>query len=275
MATYVIGDVQGCYDELQLLLQDIKFNKHKDKLIFAGDILNKGPKSLETVNFIMSLGESAQVVLGNHEILFLAVSYNYLPSSSKNTFDNIVKAKNLKEIQEWLCNQSLLVKVNNTFVVHAGIPHIWSPKKALKRANKVEFVLKNPTTRRLLLANLFNNEIEKWNKELEGIDRWLCILNYFTRMRTIDKNGGLNLKFSSTIDQVPENFKPWFKLKHKKFENKYKIVFGHWAAIKGETKDSDTIALDTGCVFGGRLSCYCVETNKRYSVKALKSYKDI
>lgn len=172
-----------------------------------------------------------------------------------------------------MCNQSLLVKVNNTFVVHAGIPHIWSPKKALKRANEVEFVLKNPTTRRLLLANLFNNEIEKWNKELEGIDRWLCILNYFTRMRTIDKNGGLNLKFSSTIDQVPENFKPWFKLKHKKFENKYKIVFGHWAAIKGETKDSDTIALDTGCVFGGRLSCYCVETNKRYSVKALKAIR--
>ncbi|MBK2267918.1 symmetrical bis(5'-nucleosyl)-tetraphosphatase [Francisella philomiragia] len=275
MATYVIGDVQGCYDELQLLLQDVKFDKHKDKLIFAGDILNKGPKSLEIVNFIMSLGESAQVVLGNHEILFLAVSYNYLPSSSKNTFDDILKAKNLKEVQEWLCNQSLLIKVNNTFIVHAGIPHIWSPKKALKRANEVEFVLKNSTTRRLLLANLFNNEMEKWNKELEGIDRWLCILNYFTRMRTIDKNGRLNLKFSSTIDQVPENFKPWFKLKHKKFENKYKIVFGHWAAIKGETKDSDAIALDTGCVFGGRLSCYCVETHKRYSIKALKSYKDI
>lgn len=93
MATYVIGDVQGCYDELQLLLQKINFDIQKDKLIFAGDIINKGPKSLETVNFIMSLGDSAQVILGNHEILFLAVSYNYLPSNNKNTFNDVIKAE--------------------------------------------------------------------------------------------------------------------------------------------------------------------------------------
>ncbi|ORU24623.1 diadenosine tetraphosphatase, partial [Francisella tularensis subsp. holarctica] len=124
-------------------------------------------------------------------------------------------------------------------------------------------------------ANLFSNEGDKWDKELEGIERWLCILNYFTRMRSIEKNGRLNLKFSSTIDQIPENFKPWFKLKHKKFTDKYKIIFGHWAAIKGETKDNNVIALDTGCVFGGKLTCYCIETEKKYAVKALKSYKDI
>ncbi|APC91967.1 MULTISPECIES: symmetrical bis(5'-nucleosyl)-tetraphosphatase [Francisella] len=275
MATYVIGDVQGCYDELQLLLHKIKFDIRKDKLIFAGDIINKGPKSLETINFIMSLGDSAQVTLGNHEILFLAVSYNYLPSNNKNTFNDIIKAKNLKEIQDWLCNQNLLIRTGNVFIAHAGIPHIWSPKKAMKRANEVEFVLKNQTTRRLLLANLFNNEGDKWDKELEGIERWICILNYFTQMRTIDKNGCLNLKFSSTIDQIPENFKPWFKLKHKKFADKYKIIFGHWAAIKGETKDKNIIALDTGCVFGGKLSCYCIETDKKYAVKSFKSYKDI
>lgn len=262
MATYVIGDVQGCYDELQLLLQKINFDIQKDKLIFAGDIINKGPKSLETVNFIMSLGDSAQVILGNHEILFLAVSYNYLPSNNKNTFNDVIKAENLKEIQDWLCNQNLLIRIGDVFITHAGIPHIWSPKKAMKRANEVEFVLKNQTTRRLLLANLFSNEGDKWDKELEGIERWLCILNYFTRMRSIEKNGRLNLKFSSTIDQIPENFKPWFKLKHKKFTDKYKIIFGHWAAIKGETKDNNVIALDTGCVFGGKLTCYCIETEK-------------
>ncbi|AIT09161.1 diadenosine tetraphosphatase [Candidatus Francisella endociliophora] len=274
MATYVIGDIQGCYDELLQLLQKISFDKRKDKLIFAGDIINKGPKSLETINFIMSLGDAAETVLGNHEILFLAISYNYLPSSNKNTFDEMLNASNLKEIQEWLCNQPLLTQINDTFISHAGIPHTWSPKKALKRAKEVEFVFKNETTRKLLLANLFNNEGDKWSKDLEGFERWLCILNYFTRMRTIDKDGKLNLKFSSTIEQVPENFKPWFKLKHKKFDRK-KIIFGHWAAIKGETKDKDRIALDTGCVFGGRLTCYCIETEKKYSVKATKSYKDI
>ncbi|MDE4992342.1 symmetrical bis(5'-nucleosyl)-tetraphosphatase, partial [Francisella tularensis subsp. holarctica] len=93
--------------------------------------------------------------------------------------------------------------------------------------------LKNQITRRLLLANLFSTEGDKWDKELEGIERWLCILNYFTRRRSIEKNGRLNLKFSSTIDQIPENFKPWFKLKHKKFTDKYKIIFGQGAAIKG------------------------------------------
>lgn len=275
MATYVIGDVQGCYDELQLLLEKIHFDKQKDKLIFAGDIINKGPKSLETINFIMSLGNNAEMVLGNHEILFLAVSYNYLPSSSKNTFNDVIDASNIKEIRDWLCNQKLLIKTDNIYICHAGIPHIWSPKKAMKRASEVEFVLKNETTRKLLLANIFNNEGVLWSKELEGTERWLCILNYFTLMRTIDKNGKLNLKFSSTIDKAPENFKPWFKLKHRKFENDSKIVFGHWAAIKGETNDSNAIALDTGCVFGGRLSCYCIETDKKYSIKAIKSYKDI
>lgn len=275
MATYVIGDVQGCYDELQLLLQKINFDKQQDKLIFAGDIINKGPKSLETIDFIMSLGDSAQTVLGNHDILFLAVSYNYLPPNNKDTFDDLLKAPNLKQIQEWLCNQSLLIRVDDIFITHAGIPHIWSPKKAIKRANEVEFVLKNETTRRLLLANLFNDKSKKWDKESEGIDRWLSILNYFTRMRAIDKDGKLNLKFSSTLDKMPENFKPWFKIKHKKFKPNYKIIFGHWAAIKGETKVDNIIALDTGCVFGGKLTGYCLETNKKYSVKATKSYKDI
>ncbi|GAB4223940.1 MAG: symmetrical bis(5'-nucleosyl)-tetraphosphatase [Francisella sp.] len=275
MATYVIGDVQGCYDELQLLLKKIKFDREKDKLIFAGDIINKGPKSLETINFIMSLGKSAQIVLGNHEILFLASSYNYLPSSSKNTFNDILEAENIETIQSWLCSQKLLLRIGDVFIVHAGIPHIWSPKKAIKRANEIEFVLKNPITRKILLANLFSIECDKWDKELEGAERWLCILNYFTRMRSIDKSGRLNLTFSSNIDKIPDNFKPWFKLRHKKFKKKYKIIFGHWAAIKGHTQEDNMIALDTGCVFGGKLSCYCIETEKIYSVKALQSYKDI
>ncbi|AJC49386.1 symmetrical bis(5'-nucleosyl)-tetraphosphatase [Allofrancisella guangzhouensis] len=275
MATYIIGDVQGCYDELQLLLEKIKFYKNTDKLIFAGDIINKGPKSLETINFIMSLREKAQLVLGNHEILFLAISYNFLPSSNKHTFDEILNAPNLKEIQEWLCNQKFLIKLNNYFITHAGIPHIWSPKKAIKRANEVEFVFKNETTRKLLLANLFNEEIAKWDKELEGIERWLCILNYFTRMRAIKKDGELDLKFSSTIDNMPKNFGPWFKLRHKKFKAEQTIIFGHWAALNGITNDKSIIALDTGCVFGGKLTCYCVENKKFIRVNAIKSYRNI
>lgn len=275
MATYVIGDVQGCYDELQLLLKKIDFSPTNDKLIFAGDIVNKGPDSLKTLNFIMSLGDSARTVLGNHEILFLAISYNYMPSSNKNTFSKLLKAHNLKEIQEWLCNQSILIEENNCFITHAGIPHIWSPKKAIKRANEIEFVLQNSTTRRLLLANLFNKEVLLWNKELEGIERWLCILNHFTRMRSVDKDGTLNLKYSSNLDGIPRGFQPWFENTHKKLKPEHKLLFGHWAAIKGSTQKDNIIALDTGCVFGNKLTCYCIEKDKKYSVNAIKNHKNI
>jgi bis(5'-nucleosyl)-tetraphosphatase (symmetrical) len=275
MATYVIGDVQGCYDELQLLLKTVNYSSTKDKLIFAGDIINKGPNSLKTIEFIMSLGDNVRIVLGNHEILFLAVSYNYLPSSNKNTFDDILKAPNLKQIQEWLCNQNILIKEDNCFITHAGIPHIWSPKKAIKRASEIEFVLKNSTTRRLLLANFFDKKVVSWNKELEGIARWLCILNYFTRMRTIDKDGKLNLKYSSNIDNIPEGFIPWFKSTHKKLKPEHKLLFGHWAALKGSTKKLNVIALDTGCVFGAKLTCYCIDEHKKYSVNSIKSYRNI
>ena len=275
MATYVIGDVQGCYDELQLLLKKINFNRKNDKLIFAGDIINKGPKSLETINFIISLGKSAKVVLGNHEILFLAISYNYLPDNNKNTFDDILSSDNLKKIQNWLCNQSILINIDNYFITHAGIPHIWSPKKAIKRANELELVLKNETTRKLLLANLFNNETIKWHKELEGLERWLYILNYFTRMRIISKNGELNLKYSSTIENIPKGFKPWFNLQHKKFKPEHKVIFGHWASLKGSTNIESAIAIDTGCVFGNKLTCYCIEEQKKYSINSIKSYRNI
>ncbi len=275
MSTFVVGDVQGCYDELQLLLKKIDFSPATDKLIFAGDIINKGPDSLKTINFIMSLGDSASMVLGNHEILFLAISYNYMTSSNKNTFNKLLKVPNLKKIQEWLCNQNLLIKEGNCLITHAGIPHIWSPKKAIKRANEVEFVFKNPTIRRLLLANLFNEKISLWNKELEGIDRWLCILNYFTRMRTVSENGSLNLKYSSNLDNIPKGFQPWFEKIHKKFKPYHRLLFGHWAAIKGSTKKYNIIALDTGCVFGNQLTCYCIEKDKKYSVNAIKNHKDI
>ena len=272
MNTYVIGDVQGCFNELKHLLKKIKYNRKKDKIIFAGDIINKGPQSLKTINFIMSLGKNAQIVLGNHEILFLAHSYNYLPFEKKNTFNEIFNYDKLTEIQEWICNQKILIKIDNIFITHAGIPHIWSPKKSIKRAREIEFILKNQTTRKLLLSNIFNGKADIWNKELEGVERWICILNYFTRMRTITSMGKLNL--NNTINKKNiDDFQPWFRFKNKKLKSLHKIIFGHWAAIKGKTNSEQAIALDTGCVFGGKLTCYCITTNKKYSVNGKEYYK--
>ena len=202
MSTYVIGDVQGCYSELNALLNEINFNKKNDKLIFAGDVINKGPDSLKTINFIMSLGDSARIVLGNHEILFLSVSLGYLESNNKHTFTDILNAPNLKEIQTWLCHQKLMINIDNNIITHAGLPHVWSAKRAKSCAKEVEHILQDKYLRAPLLSNIFRNDSCTWNKNLEGVSRWLCILNYFTRMRMIDTNGKLDLKFSSSPEII-------------------------------------------------------------------------
>ena len=274
MATYVIGDVQGCFDELQNLLEKINFNKNFDKLIFIGDVINRGPKSLETIKFIMSLGDSAEMVLGNHELVFLATSYNFLPDSrKKNTFYDIIDSPELNNIVNWLCNQKILINYDSYLITHAGIPHIWSPKKAKKRAIELESVLKNEESRKLFLSNLFSIEQSFWHKELISVKRWLCIANYFTRMRAINKKGKLNLNFCSSVDKLSKEWKPWFNFKNKKLKDNQKIIFGHWAALQGKTNNKQFIATDTGCSWGNKLSCFHIEKEEIISVNAIKQKK--
>ncbi len=275
MSTYVIGDVQGCFSELKTLLNEISFNKKNDKLIFAGDVINKGPDSLKTINFIMSLGSSAKIVLGNHEILFLAVSLGYIESNNKHTFTDILTAPNLKEIQTWLCRQKLMISIDNNIITHSGLPHVWSPKRAKLCAKEVERMLQDEYLREPLLSNIFRNDSCTWNKNLEGVSRWLCILNYFTRMRMIDIDGKLDLKFSSSPESSTSEFFPWFKLRNEKVSSDTNIIFGHWSAIKGITNNMYNIALDTGCVFGNSLTCYCLEDKQKYSIKVSKKYRNI
>lgn len=274
MATYVIGDVHGCLDELKKLLNKIKFDRKQDKLIFIGDIINKGPKSLETIAYIMDLEESAELIIGNHELIFLATSYNYLPRSSKSSLNEILDSNRLDEIREWIWKQKFLIKINDFTITHAGLPHIWSTKKAKKRALELEFILQSESTRRLFLSNLFCLEADKWQKELEGVQRWLCIANYLTRMRLTAEDGKLNLKYSSNLSNIPTGWSAWFKLENKKLKTNEKIIFGHWAALQGNTGDNKFIAIDTGCVWGGKLSCFCIETGKMFSV-ASKKYRNI
>ncbi len=272
MATYVFGDIQGCFDELQNLLQEINFNKSKDKLIFAGDIINKGPKSLETIEYIISLGSSAEIVLGNHELLFLAISYGYKKANTSK-LENILQSKNLSNIQEWLSNQKMLINIDKYFITHAGIPHTWSKKKTKFRAKELENILSNKETRAIFLQNLFYKKPSLWKKRITKTQRWISTANYLTRMRIVDKYGQLNLKYSSTLENVPKNYKAWFDFENKHFK-KSTILFGHWAALDGKTHKTNYIALDTGCVFGGKLTCFCLEKSKYYSVESQK-YKEI
>jgi len=266
MSTYVIGDVQGCYDELVELLNIINFDRQNDKLIFAGDIINKGPQSLKTINFIMSLKESAQLVLGNHELLFLAISYGYKANKS-NSLQEILNSNQVHEIQEWICNQKMLININDCYVTHAGIPHTWSQKKAKRRALELESALSSMNTRQAFLQSLFYTKNKLWYKNIRLPYRWSSSANYLTRMRLINKHGKLNLKYSSDLNNLPKYWKPWFSFINNSFKYK-KIIFGHWAALNGITLNSNVIALDTGCVYGGELTCYCIDNQQIYHVKS-------
>jgi len=272
MATYVIGDIHGCYNELLNLLDVIKFDEKKDSLIFLGDILNRGPDSLKTIRFIKSLGDRSTVILGNHDLAFLAISYGYIPNPKKNNISDLLKSEDLPDIRQWLCNQKLVIKKKKHTMVHAGIPPMWSTNKASEMAEELENVLRVPATRKLFLSNLFGNEPNMWSEELEGVNRWRCIANYFTRMRLCNEEGRLNFKYQHGLNEkLPEGWDAWFNFKNKHIKKKERIIFGHWAALCGKTGKNKYIAMDTGCVWGYELTAYCLSTNKIFSVPSLQT----
>lgn len=266
MTIYAIGDVQGCFDSLQKLLSTIKFKPGKDKLWFAGDLINRGPKSLQTLRFIRSLGSSAEAVLGNHDLHALAVYYGKVESKSKDTLSDLFKASDAPELFSWLLQQSL-AKYHpdmDIFMSHAGMPPQWSVKSALAYAKEVESVLQSSKAKQYF-ANMYGNRPDRWSNRLKGCDRLRVITNYFTRMRFIDPKGRLDLVTKQGIDNAPKGYDAWFNYPRK---DKTRLVFGHWAAIQGITHKKRFVALDTGCVWGWRLRAYALDSGDIFEVAA-------
>lgn len=269
MATYAIGDIQGCYDSLQSLLALIEFDPKVDTLWLAGDIINRGPKSLKTLRYIYSLGDSAVTVLGNHDLHLLAVAHGARKPSRSDTLDNILNAKDCDELLHWLQQQPLIhrdKKLGYT-MVHAGIPPQWTLKQALKHAAEVEQVLQSKKASKFF-ENMYGNTPSKWSDELKGTDRWRVITNYFTRMRFCTKKGKLELTIKDSSKPANDKLKPWFSHNNRKtIEDK--IVFGHWAALQGKVDTANVFALDTGCVWGGELTAMRLEDEKFFRCKAV------
>ena len=264
MAHYVVGDVQGCFDELIKLCKKIKFNSKKDKLIFAGDLVNRGPKSLEVLDFCLENKKSVKAVLGNHDLYLL-----YLIEHKKRnkSLKKILEADNLKEINKWLKRLPLLlnVKINNKsyWIVHAGIPFIWDFSIARKLSNEIKLSIKNDSFN--LLKNMWGDTPNLWNPKLKKYKRQRLIINYFTRMRFANKKGALKLKKK---DLSPErDHIPWFEQTKNNLKDNEKIIFGHWAALEGKTKLKNIIGLDTGCVWGNKLTAIRLEDEKLFHVK--------
>ncbi len=274
MATYCIGDIHACYNEFMKLLELIKFDDKKDELILTGDLIGRGPLPVETMKEIMGLGKCVNSVLGNHDLNFLAVAKHIVTPRPKDNLEVILRSPLFEEIVNYLTNLPLLYKhkEKQLVVVHAGIYPLWELSTAKKVAKETSKVLKDPIQSRILLSNMYNDEPSIWDDNLEGLKRWRFALNAFTRMRLCYRSGRLDFKNTAISPALvkKDGLYPWFLLGDPATSKKkrYTLVFGHWAALGAECARPYFKALDTGCVWGDRLSAWCFDTDKMYSVKS-------
>lgn len=259
MATYVVGDIQGCYEELQALLDHVKFDFRTDTLWLTGDLVNRGPRSLDVLRFIKSLGECAVTVLGNHDLHLLAVAYGQEPAKKSDTLDDILNADDKDDLLQWLRTRPLLHydAIRNLTLIHAGLPPQWSMQVALENAIEVENILAGDSFNEFL-ANMYGNQPIKWDKNLQGWDRLRFITNCFTRLRYVNRAGELELKVKGSPGAQSDEIVPWFKAPKRKTVDQ-KILFGHWSTY-GYSISKNTICLDSGCIWGGKLTAVDIDS---------------
>jgi bis(5'-nucleosyl)-tetraphosphatase (symmetrical) len=261
VATYVVGDIQGCYDALQCLLQQVRFNPDRDCLWSVGDVVNRGPKCLKTLRFLYDMQDNLVLVLGNHDLHLLAVAAGVRRPTRSDTLDKILKAPDRDALIGWLHEQPLLHQEHGYTMVHAGIPPQWSVKQARKYAAEVEAVLRGPDCVEFF-RHMYGNEPAVWSDDLSGMERLRVITNYLTRMRYCTKKGKLDLISKGPSPDCGINkVSAWFSHPERKAA-KDPILFGHWASLEGRTDTPNAIGLDTGCVWGGALSLYSLDTGE-------------
>ena len=265
MSTYVVGDLQGCLQPLQCLLREVAFDPSKDRLWLVGDLVNRGPQSLQTLRFLYAMRDSLTCVLGNHDLHLLAVAHNIERLKKSDTLQEILDAPDRAELLDWLRRQKLLHydAERDCILVHAGIAPQWTLAKALKRAAEVEAALQDDQRLPLFLEGMYGNQPALWDKDLQGVTRLRVITNYFTRMRFCTAAGELDLKSKEGVDTAPPGFAPWFSYPERKTRG-HKIVFGHWAALEGQCTADNVIALDTGCVWGGCMTLLNLDSGAKH-----------
>lgn len=271
MSTYVIGDIQGCYKPLRKLLATVDFNPLRDRLWCVGDLINRGPKSLDTLRYLRDLDKAVTVVLGNHDLHFLAIYHGACPNRGRDTLQELLDAPDCEALSHWLRHQSLAhydcveqaEGHQNYLMIHAGIAPKWTLQKTLELAAEVELTLQGPDFRDFL-ANMYGDTPRRWKEKLTGHERLRCITNYLTRMRFCDERGNLNLQVKEGLTAAPEGFRPWFEFEQITPETN--ILFGHWAALEGKTNRAHVYGMDTGCVWGRELSLMRLEDHQLFSV---------
>jgi bis(5'-nucleosyl)-tetraphosphatase (symmetrical) len=268
MATYAIGDIQGCFASLNRLLEKIQFNPTSDTLWLVGDLINRGPRSLEVLRFLASLPQKI-VILGNHDIHFLGVYFGVRAPHPKDTLAQLLAAPDVDQLVKFLLQQKLFHwdRHQGYAITHAGIHPSWTFEEAEQYSLELEHEFQNSNSTQLknFLAHLFGDEPRQWSSSLQGADRTRCLINCFTRMRVCDPDLSLRLDYKGTYERRPEHTEAWFNLRT--WNDSEKLIFGHWAALMGDTKRSNLFGIDTGCVWGQHLTALRLEDAFTFAVK--------
>jgi bis(5'-nucleosyl)-tetraphosphatase (symmetrical) len=269
MAIYAIGDIQGCFDELEALLGVISFKRAEDELWFVGDLVNRGPKSLEVLRFVTSLGSGARVVLGNHDLNLVAIAAGVRKLRSRDTVRDVLDAPDADELIDWLRAQPLIWQQPGVpyVMVHAGLPPQWDLAQASKCAGEVQAALAGDGASKFL-SNMYGNQPDRWKNSLSGWERLRFITNALTRIRYVGAKGQLDMQASGAPGSQPDALVPWFEANKRRSKGE-RIIFGHWATLQLETALDPAhrvYHLDTGCVWGGKLTALRLEDEHYFSV---------
>lgn len=253
---YLVGDLQGCCDPLERLLQTIDFSPSRDHLYVLGDLVNRGPDSLGVLRRLRGLDASATCLLGNHDLHLLAVAHGVRKPHRSDTLDAILNAPDRDDWLDWIRRQRLAVHEQGWLMVHAGVVPQWDAQETVKLAREVEAMLSGPDLGHFL-TQMYGNEPARWDDGLQGVPRWRCVVNVLTRLRFCATDGTMEFATKEGLGAAPEGFMPWFDVPGRRTAGT-PVAFGHWSTL-GLINREDLLALDTGCIWGGQLSAARVD----------------
>lgn len=265
MATYAIGDIQGCLAPFKRLLDQISFDPRTDQVWLVGDLVNRGPDSLALLRFVQSLDDAVRIVLGNHDLFLLAATEGIATVRHKDTIQDVLEAKDRDELMAWLRRQPLHYREGSFLMVHAGLLPQWTIGESAGFAGEVEAVLAGPDYRSFL-HSLFHGPTPQWNSSLTGLERLVSITRVLTRLRTCTPTGEMS-GFSGPPEQAPAGYLPWFRIPNRKNVDAT-VICGHWAAL-GLHLEPNLLAIDSGCVWGRQLTAVRLEDRVMFQVDGL------
>jgi bis(5'-nucleosyl)-tetraphosphatase (symmetrical) len=260
---YAIGDIQGCYDELHTLVAKLRFSADRDQIYFVGDLVNRGPASLQVLRFVRSLADNAIVVLGNHDLHLLAVAYGIRKNRKTDTLDEVLSAPDRDRLLEWLIARPLAhthvnIEGRTDLLVHAGVVPQWSVADTVALAREVESGLRSDPGR--IFDHMYGDEPDRWSEDLPLKEKLRFTINVLTRLRVCTTDGRIDLKWKGKPPPANSSYLPWFDVEERRTRDA-RVVFGHWSAL-GYVQREGAIGLDSGCVWGGALTAVDLDSDR-------------